>query len=271
MSLVEFPGILLPSFLPTLQALQDMSRQGNVLFAEYLVPPSANMEEERRRAIISPPTYALSREFAFDISSLLADGNGQRLTLSPHQPFDFWTLQDSSTFDDAQAVALVNALCRQLALIQGPSGTGKSYTGVDIIKALLQNRQQARHGPIVCVCYTNHALDQLLEHLAAYGVQQIARLSSCSKSMILEPYNLRAMASKQIKTGPEKHHEWKQLSTLEENLKELTGLFAELRGCDSRKRSKHHLEATYRSHHDKLFGVEEDGHQVVRSDKNKGY
>jgi hypothetical protein len=46
-----------------------------------------------------------------------------------------------------------------LALIQGPPGTGKSYTGVAIIKALLGNRKAEELGPIICVCYTNHALD----------------------------------------------------------------------------------------------------------------
>ena len=42
--------------------------------------------------------------------------------------------------------------------------------GVAIIKALLHNRKAADLGPIICVCYTNHVLDQLLEHLVKDGV-----------------------------------------------------------------------------------------------------
>lgn len=39
-SLVEFPGVLLPSFQPTLQALQKMSKTLDLPFADIIVPDS---------------------------------------------------------------------------------------------------------------------------------------------------------------------------------------------------------------------------------------
>ena len=43
---------------------------------------------------------------------------------------------------------------------------------------------------ILCVCYTNHALDQFLESLLDKGITSIIRIGSRSKSQRLEPYNL---------------------------------------------------------------------------------
>jgi hypothetical protein len=263
MSLVEFPGILLPSFYPTLQALQEMSRHGNVPFAEYLLPAGGSGGE----AFIPPPAYALPLDFQFDLSSLLT--NKARLALSPHERFEIEALQKSSTFDDAQAVALVNALCRSLALIQGPPGTGKSFTGIAIIKALLHNRAAARLGPIVCICYTNHALDQLLEHLVTGGVKQIVRLGSRSKSKLLEPCNLRVIAQQQVKTKPEKHEEWQLLRELDGTASELGAELSELRNCGSGKSLKRYLEENHVRHHNELFGVEEEGFQTVHRDMSK--
>jgi hypothetical protein len=47
-------------------------------------------------------------------------------------------------------------------------------------------------GPILCICYTNHALDQFLEHLLDQKITNIVRVGSQSKSTRLEDYNLQA-------------------------------------------------------------------------------
>ena len=100
-------------------------------------------------------------------------------------------------------------LTRKLALIQGPPGTGKTYVGIQVVKALLANthghvkspepgfRQRGpllpaapphpstaaqpeltgpSVGPILIVCYTNHALDQFLEGLLAAGLTGLVRV-----------------------------------------------------------------------------------------------
>lgn len=79
--------------------------------------------------------------------------------------------------DDSQVKAFASAICRPLALIQGPPGTGKSYIGVEIVRFLLNNKfgmNEPDEGvyPILCICYTNHALDQFLVDLIDTGVSK---------------------------------------------------------------------------------------------------
>lgn len=47
---------------------------------------------------------------------------------------------------------------------------------------------------ILCVCYTNHALDQFLEHLCDNGEERIVRIGGRSKSEKLKRFNLRELA-----------------------------------------------------------------------------
>lgn len=47
------------------------------------------------------------------------------------------------------------------AVMQGPPGTGKTFVGVKLCEILVRLTQER----ILCVCYTNHALDQFLEAL----------------------------------------------------------------------------------------------------------
>jgi hypothetical protein len=82
------------------------------------------------------------------------------------------------------------ALASRVALIQGPPGTGKTFTGVKLCDLILRHSSET----ILCVCYTNHALDQFLEALLDKGITQIVRIGSRSKSQRLEPYNLRQLA-----------------------------------------------------------------------------
>ncbi|CAN0413427.1 unnamed protein product, partial [Ascophyllum nodosum] len=76
-----------------------------------------------------------------------------------------------------QLTALLAALSREVTLIQGPPGTGKTFVGAKVVRLLLTNRARRRHweGPIMCVCLTNHALDQFLGDLLDAGVKGIVR------------------------------------------------------------------------------------------------
>ncbi|KAF2188466.1 hypothetical protein K469DRAFT_525717, partial [Zopfia rhizophila CBS 207.26] len=67
--------------------------------------------------------------------------------------------------DQGQCEAIITALTHEFALVRGPPGTGKSYIGLQLVKALLENKAKAQLGPIIVVCHTNHALDQFLERL----------------------------------------------------------------------------------------------------------
>lgn len=88
---------------------------------------------------------------------------------------------------------------------------GKTYVGVQLVRVLLANTSAAHHtsrqemqlssipvslrpeiGPILVLCYTNHALDSFLLDLVHAGITEgivrVGRRSSCAE---LEPYNLR--------------------------------------------------------------------------------
>ena len=142
--LVEFPGVLLPSFQPTLEALQNMSRDPEVPFADVLLRDTT----ARTRQIVWP-LYANQPGFYFDLGPITT--LGEPLRLSRNGEFDVSTLKARTTLDGAQCSALVGALSRDLALIQGPPGTGKSFVAIQVVKILLECRIRAQLNPIVCV------------------------------------------------------------------------------------------------------------------------
>ena len=261
-SLVEFPGILLPSFQPTLQALQSMSRTLDLPFSQFIAPDVPHAEDVQ----IPAPGYARKRGFSFNLETL---AGGERIRLTPGQPFDDTILREKSTLDDAQRISTLKALTSCIALIQGPPGTGKSYTGVAIIKALLRNRDAANLGPIICVCYTNHALDQLLEHLVKDGVEQLIRLGSRSKSELLQELNLHHI-SKQIRpTKMEGQEKYRLYEDLEDVLDEIKEPMLSLRNPAHWTNVKEYLETYQHKHFQQLCGrgVDEDGFQEVKGRK----
>ncbi|KAI1335495.1 hypothetical protein F5Y15DRAFT_409082 [Xylariaceae sp. FL0016] len=250
--LVEFPGVLLPSFQHTLEALQKMSQNPRMPFSDLIAPRSGGTGSVHVR----PPQYSTRAGFKFDLSAITTD----------HKPFYFSPshqqgaedLSQQSSLDPTQAVALLNTLERELSLIQGPPGTGKSYVGEKIIKILLSNKGTSRLGPVVCVCYTNHALDQLLEHLLDDGITQIIRIGSRSKSEKLEKLNLRVVAQGAEKSKSEKRDMWLHANALEIHQETVSSLFHELRCCRSPSSLKAYLDAHYPHHHNVLFGSQED-------------
>lgn len=52
---------------------------------------------------------------------------------------------------------------------------------------------------ILCVCYTNHALDQFLEHLHDAGERRMVRIGGMSKSEKVAPYQVRELARSKSK------------------------------------------------------------------------
>lgn len=255
LSLVEFPGVLLPAFEPTLKALQSMRQAVDLPFPDLLVPSSV---EESLFVEIPPPVYATKPGFAFNLRCLMK--NDADLYVRAGQPFNkLQELQDNSSLDNGQAAALVNCLQRKIGLIQGPPGTGKSYTGVALMKVLLANKKQD-HGPIICVTYTNHALDQLLEDLLDNKVtSQVVRIGSRSKSKKLAPFNLRNIAKDAERTKMEKRRQWEAIRSL----KYLETDFASLglKSYPSDVQLQWHIREHHRHHYLQLFGKDKDGFQ----------
>ncbi|KAK3823144.1 MAG: P-loop containing nucleoside triphosphate hydrolase protein, partial [Benniella sp.] len=190
--LVEPSGAFFESYRPVLEVLQTRL-PSTMPFGKYMAPTNEEAEAMLPEVKIDPPMYARAPGFRFDLSVLM---NGQELKLdvtnpeSPAMVLD--ALQRCKTLDDTQARALVNTLCREVSLINGPPGTGKTRIGVELMRVLLHNMRSMNSGPILCICYTNHALDQFLEHLLDKKITNIVRVGSQSKSTRLEDYNLQA-------------------------------------------------------------------------------
>ncbi|ELR18942.1 DNAbinding protein smubp-2, putative, partial [Acanthamoeba castellanii str. Neff] len=113
--------------------------------------------------------------------------------LPARNPANSWpVLQPWPTFDsglnESQLQAVRQALTNELALIQGPPGTGKTFVGLKIARLLLQTRQRTAP-PILCVCYTNHALDQFLEGIYKFE-KDVVRIGGRSSSTILGERNI---------------------------------------------------------------------------------
>ncbi|KAI0182886.1 hypothetical protein EV127DRAFT_377975 [Xylaria flabelliformis] len=263
--LVEFPGVLLASFQHTLTALQRMSKTSDVPFVDLIAPPT------QRAGIVDipPPQYTTKPGFYFDLSCLTKDGS--QLRFSPTQHLDPQILTKQSTLDETQSIALVDSLSRGLALIQGPPGTGKSYTGEKIIRVLLANKAKGKLGPILCVCYTNHALDQLLEHLLDDGIKQIIRIGSRSKSERLEEVNLRIIARAADRTKSEGSSLWDTKKALIAHESTASNSLEELEHCLGRSTLQAYLAEHHPQHHQALFGtvIDEEGFQEVRHRPNQ--
>ncbi|KAK5662144.1 hypothetical protein OQA88_8049 [Cercophora sp. LCS_1] len=261
--LVEFPGVLLASFKDTLEALQQIYRQPNVPFSNLLAPPQVSSVNSTGGSKIPLPQYARQAGFSYGLSCL--GGPIADFSINPQTPPDPQVIASQSTLDSTQSAALLNTLCRGLSLIQGPPGTGKSYTGEKIIKVLLENKRKAKLGPILCVCYTNHALDQLLEHLLDDQINSVIRIGSRSKSERLQDLNLRTVVQSFDRTKTEKRSLWDLDQSIRESVNEMKGCVEELSVVNSQRSIKLFLETNFPWHHQELFGKTEkdDGWETV--------
>ncbi|KAK4895121.1 hypothetical protein LTR27_006727 [Elasticomyces elasticus] len=263
LSLVEFPGVLLPAFMPTLQAMQEMSDNLDVPFADVLVPNSGP-EVARPGIDLGPPVYATKRGFRYDLSCVTKFG--ESLYMSPGQDTEEVTaeLTARSSLDYGQAHAVVSSLSQSLALIQGPPGTGKSYTGVQLIKILLANKNAGDLGPIVCICYTNHALDQGLERLVEEGVSNVIRIGGSSKSELLASVNLRVVARKLDLSKVEKHERWVVMNKIDEESQEISNILRKMGELGSETAVLSYLHMYYPDIHKQLLRSKgEDNFTVV--------
>ncbi|CAG1988114.1 unnamed protein product [Fusarium graminearum] len=197
--LVDFNGVILDTFVPILRNLQTIKCENQIAFQQWILPST---DEERS---VTTPAYARRLDFTFSLRSITKD-KGTDLVLDPEFPenLDIQELERATGLDQGQCRGLVDALTREYALIQGPPGTGKSYLGVQLLRVLLAAKQKAHLGPIVIICYTNHALDQFLEHLFDVGISRIIRIGGRSVTPELAGLNLRVVSQETPKTFTER-------------------------------------------------------------------
>ncbi|KAF9975513.1 hypothetical protein BGZ73_000817 [Actinomortierella ambigua] len=197
--MVESMGGFFEAYRPILRALQTCE-PGEMPFGKYFAPAEGH-QASAAVAVVDPPLYATAPNFEFDLTVLLRRPVTCRLDVQDpvSRQQAVRALRTHSMLDDTQSLALVDALSREVALISGPPGTGKTKIGVDLMRVLLENAERMNCGPIICICFTNHALDQFLEHLLDQGVTHLVRIGSRSQSTRLHPYALTDLMKSQNK------------------------------------------------------------------------
>ncbi|CAE6502582.1 unnamed protein product [Rhizoctonia solani] len=249
--LIEAP-VFFEGIRPFLEALQN--NRGLLPFSQHLCHRS---EEEIRNTVVSPPSYALTPGFAFELKDLFPlDANIQTLALRPNDTTSAeWAkgeLSKSSRLDPSQADAVVDSLTREVCLIQGPPGTGKSYTGLEIIRVLIKNKVS----PILLVAFTNHALDHMLKGvLDAKITNNIIRLGSkhAADERIMEfsLENAEKLQSQAEQKDRMIGAAYKEMKTSQNDMKELMKKLA-LRDV-SQDHFEKYLLVDYPLHYEELF------------------
>ncbi|KAK8902165.1 hypothetical protein QC760_009643 [Botrytis cinerea] len=159
-----------------LVALQKLATEDSPYIQKYLI--------ELDRDIL-PPNY-IKEKPCLDLRSI-ALSSGDYLSnltdeedekLSHVNVLKEFPILPKSGMDDSQLAACKRMLTQSLAIVQGPPGTGKTFTSVQALKAMLCNRG---NGPIIVAAQTNHALDQLLTHIAGFEDKFVRLGSRCDK------------------------------------------------------------------------------------------
>lgn len=122
--------------------------------------------------------------------------------------------------DDTQRKALQLAFDTNVTLVQGPPGTGKTYIGVQMVKAFLELDRHTHASTILCVCYTNHALDSFLEELLDAGVDEelFVRLGKSPKISD----RLKGRCLDELKTDRFSKDQNRQFGVMKDNMKAAT-------------------------------------------------
>ncbi|KAJ5508052.1 hypothetical protein N7527_010195 [Penicillium freii] len=266
--LVDFHGLIPATFAPILKNLQRIQREGDLAFQKWILPGRKDDEDGHS---IPPPAYARKPGFVFPLTSITTVG-AEKVTLDPSTPgsIDLLKLQTQTGLDHGQCQGLIAALTREYALIQGPPGTGKSYLGVKLVQVLLEIKEKAKLGPILVICYTNHALDQFLKHLLDVGIQKIIRIGGRSQATELEGKNLRVVSKGIGKTRVESQTLGMSYGRLEDCMKNagyaMKPLHQSQKGL-SWAAMEHFLHRKWPIIHEQLERPDTEGFTTVTDDK----
>nr|POF22193.1 helicase required for rnai-mediated heterochromatin assembly 1 [Quercus suber] len=215
----------------TLLALQKMMQESFPL-QEHLV---------RAETHVPPPKY-LQTQPILDLSAVLGDAD--RKAYNKINVLSEWPAQPNSDLDVSQLAALRRALTKQLAVIQGPPGTGKTFVSVQAILVLLTNWKDG-DPPIIIACQTNHAIDQILRHIASF-TSDFIRLGGRSKDrdiiMKRTLFNIRHQTSEPPPAGCLAPMARKKMKALEREMQaDLSPLHPSTTAIDPAVLVRHHL------------------------------
>ncbi|KAF4343606.1 NFX1-type zinc finger-containing protein [Fusarium beomiforme] len=263
--LVDFNGVIPDTFMPILKNLQKIKAENHIAFQQWILPTS------RKNNCMPPPLYARKPGFVFPLNCI-AKNKDVPLNLDPTlalKDIDLKKIEDATGLDHGQCLGMVGALTREYALIQGPPGTGKSYLGVQLVRTLLAVKKSAKLGPILIICYTNHALDQFLKHLLDVGITAIIRIGGRSTTEELDSKNIRVVSKETQKTGVERSILGESYSAHESSLESadqaLRPLFQSRKG-PSWDGLKRYLARKHPQIYRQFEKHDEDGFEIVTKD-----
>ena len=243
--LFQVRGHFFRGYEPILRALQQ-HQSATFPFADLIVE-----QQSSAPSFHAPPSFIIPNQTVLNLSFLVLERSEARsleLHTTAKQILSNVVITEPETLfatlsqflpvmclDHSQLLSLVHALTHKLCLINGPPGTGKSYLGVRIVRTLLHNISRfspqtpirnvrgfnqahlANYSvssllPIVCLCYTNHALDQFLQDLVNAGVSEtdLVRVGSRSKNELMQTRNLIAL-TREVRIDRHLYQEEKKL------------------------------------------------------------
>lgn len=162
----------------TLRSLQKIVRERFPL-SEHIVSLEKSVE---------PPHY-LVQQPKQNISLAFPSNDDEFLNVNI---LEDWPKGAASELDPSQSAALYQILTKRLAVVQGPPGTGKTHVSVVALQILLENMRFGSP-PIIIACQTNHALDQLLRHIAKFEPDFVRLGGRTSDMEIIKPRTLFAI------------------------------------------------------------------------------
>ena len=115
-------------------------------------------------------------------------------------------------------------------------------------------------------CYTNHALDQFLEHLITVGIKRVIRIGGQSRSTLLEGKSLRVVSQDELKTRSEGYQLAMSHKALGAQEKIIKKLLASIHNSQKRREwasMKNHLQSRYPTIYRGFSRTDEDGFKKV--------
>jgi helicase required for RNAi-mediated heterochromatin assembly 1 len=108
----------------------------------------------------------------------------------------------STSMDDSQMAACRSMLTKRVSIVQGPPGTGKTFTSVSALRVLIESLGPD-DPPIIVAAQTNHALDQLLNHIMKFekGIARLGGRADKDNTEILKRTLFELRQSNQITDG----------------------------------------------------------------------
>lgn len=145
---------------------------------------------------VSSPFYVAQQPLT-DLSTAFGSHTDDYLNVNV---LNAWPENPPSELDVSQLAALQRIITKRLAIVQGPPGTGKTHVSVVALRALLQNMTDDSP-PIIIAAHTNHAVDQILRHVAAFEPGFIRLGGRSLDSEAIKPRTLYEVRKKEPQTG----------------------------------------------------------------------